>query len=85
MTNLEFLRTATKAEIAEWLEHFDPMDIYEDIGKDFCKHCDAIVNDGKEYSWCELHENVCKFFPDGNEVEWWLDMEHRENGKEIKK
>ena len=71
MTIFETIPFNNIDEFAEWLneygmQDFSPWDCWFD--NNYCKKCEPIFKDGKEYCWCELNNNICKFFKNANEI-----------------
>lgn len=98
MTNFDKIKAMNADELAEWLcDHFpsDDSPWEEMFSKTFCDNCPTSMGryaDGgpmMEFSWCEMHEGQCKFFPDiqgipcGKKVvSIWLEREADENEEE---
>lgn len=77
MTIYENFKNMTINELAEWLdEHGEfsgsPWMIWFD--ETYCQKCKPetayapYLDKNMEFSWCELNDNKCKFFPDMDEV-----------------
>lgn len=70
MTVFENLKSMNIDKFAEWYENNclhnnDPCIKWWD--KTYCKNCEAIVKDDKEYAYCELNHK-CRFFKDMDNV-----------------
>lgn len=85
MTIFEFLKSKSIDEIAEYLDEYgihdnSPWILWWD--ENYCHKCNAVEQDGFDYSWCELN-GKCKFFPEMNNVIYtkdiiklWLESEY---------
>ena len=94
MTNLKHIKSMTIDELTEWFDNFDiqeysPWSKWFD--KHYCQKCETIkkyserFNRKLEYSYCELNDFKCRFFPELDEVpdykqtiKMWLESEYEE-------
>ena len=77
MTIFEKFKSMTIDEFADWLDKYGQFDgspwmsWWDDK---YCSKCEPIKVENETYvipvmcSWCELHKNKCKFFPDREEM-----------------
>jgi hypothetical protein len=91
MTKFEKIKSMNIDELAEWIDHygqFDSSPWMEWWSKKYCDNCKPIMchyeDSEREFpvSWCELHDNKCKFFPKMDEassskeiIRMWLECE----------
>lgn len=91
MTNFGRLHNSTINELADWIDKYGQFDGSSWMGwfsRKYCDNCESIMchleNSTHEFpcSWCELHDNKCKFFPDMDEapdnleiIKMWLKEE----------
>lgn len=77
MTIFETFKHMTIDELADWLDKYGQFDGSPWIqwwDKKYCDKCEGIKVDNEtyygvlEYTWCELHNSKCKFFPDRKEM-----------------
>lgn len=77
MTNYETLKNMTIDELTEWLDEYaefsgSPWLTWFD--KTYCQKCEPetdyvpYLDKNMEFSWCELNNDKCKFFPCADEV-----------------
>ena len=94
MTNFEKIKSMTKEELLDWLdEHgeFDGSPWMEWFNQKYCQKCDPVIikiimPDTKEAreseeTYCETHNDVCRFFNKEMDVKeiigLWLDQEEK--------
>lgn len=93
-TWLEEFKMMDIDSLAEWIDkygQFDSSPWMEWWSKKYCDNCEPIMchyeDSEREFpvSWCELHDNKCKFFPEMDEapnskeiVKMWLESEVEE-------
>ncbi len=92
MNNFEQLKSMSLDQFVEWLDEnvsFDCSPWWDWFDDKYCKNCEIIMCHYESYiprlhptSWCELHNNKCKFFPDMDEapdnkeiIKLWLESE----------
>lgn len=91
MTNMKDLQSMNIDELVEWLDdngQFDGSPWMEWFDAQYCDNCKPIMchyeNSEREFpcSWCELHGDKCKFFPDMKHtpysrdiIRMWLESE----------
>lgn len=96
MTNFDKIKNMTENELAAWLAKramYDGSPWDTSFAERFCHNCPSItrycpeVDRMKEFSWCELHDGQCKFFPeitdflrDEDIIEMWLKQEAKQDG-----
>ena len=96
MTNFDKIKNMTENELAAWLAKramYDGSPWDTSFAERFCHNCPSItrycpeVDRMKEFSWCELHDGQCKFFPeitdflrDEDIIEMWLKQEAEQDG-----
>ena len=92
MTNFEYIKSKTIDELAKWLDQLDaqentPWSKWFD--NNYCQKCEpeiayaSYLNKELEFSYCELNDFKCRFFPELSEVpdykqivRMWLESEY---------
>lgn len=84
MTVFENIKSMNIDEFTEW---FDENCVHDNdpcikwFDETYCKNCETILKDGREYAYCELNDN-CKYSNDGmyessrkHTIKMWLESE----------
>lgn len=95
MTNYEYIKSLSKAGLAEWLEKVTNCELgpwYDWFGAKYCDNCESVMchyGDSKtEFpcSWCELNHWACRFFPEEEKapegiklIQLWMDAPYEGN------
>lgn len=86
MTNYEYIKSLSKEELAKFLglgvEYDSIWDMW--FGEKYCNNCAYIDIGGHPHTYCELHDDMCKFLnekiPDSVKTAlMWLDEERKED------
>ena len=75
MKKVDEIKSKSFNDFAEWLNDNgnDDSPWINWFDKTYCKHCDCVSVNGKDYAWCEVY-NKCRFFPEMEEVPDCLQM-----------
>ena len=96
MTNFDKIKNMSEYELAAWLAKramYDGSPWDTSFAERFCHNCPSIAGECQEFgrtmefSWCELHDGRCKYFPDipdflrdENIIKTWFKQEAERDG-----